>query len=369
MRTETTGQYEMLWDCPGCGTGRLLGLTHRHCPNCGAPQDPSRRYFPPAGEEVAVADHPYHGADLTCPACETPNAAKATFCVGCGSPMEGARTVGTRGAQTAVDGVFQADSASKASAEAESTRQRARADAHAEQAQRSGAAPSAGGRGNLLKGFAGVGCVGLAVLAVVAVAVFFLWKKDASLVVSGHRWERTVEVETFSPAHDDAWREQVPAGAYGVACTKAQRGTEKVADGETCTDTRKDQGDGTFVVVQDCAPKYREEPVYGDRCSYTVDRWQVTRTERAEGAALAPEPSWPAVTLGHPGTCLGCQREGARKESYTVQLTDDATQDTHTCTLAEPRWKSMAVGSRWATQVGVVSGALDCDALVAKERP
>ena len=28
--------YEMLWDCAFCGTQKLLGLQHRHCPSCGA---------------------------------------------------------------------------------------------------------------------------------------------------------------------------------------------------------------------------------------------------------------------------------------------------------------------------------------------
>ena len=32
--------YEMMWDCPYCGTKHLLGLTHRHCPNCGAARSP-----------------------------------------------------------------------------------------------------------------------------------------------------------------------------------------------------------------------------------------------------------------------------------------------------------------------------------------
>ena len=59
-------RYEMLWDCPCCSTPKLLGITHRHCPNCGAPQDATKRYFPPAGEEVAVENHPFQGKDKVC---------------------------------------------------------------------------------------------------------------------------------------------------------------------------------------------------------------------------------------------------------------------------------------------------------------
>src|SRR5688572_28230933 len=44
----TSGEqvFQMLWDCRFCGTSKLLGLDHRHCPNCGAAQDPEWRYFP-----------------------------------------------------------------------------------------------------------------------------------------------------------------------------------------------------------------------------------------------------------------------------------------------------------------------------------
>ena len=46
----------MLWDCESCGTKKLLGVAHRHCPNCGAVQDEERRYFPAMDEAVGTAD-------------------------------------------------------------------------------------------------------------------------------------------------------------------------------------------------------------------------------------------------------------------------------------------------------------------------
>ena len=62
--------YEMFWDCEYCGSSKLLGITHRHCPNCGAPQDPEKRYFPPDEEKVALEDHENTGADWHCPSCD-----------------------------------------------------------------------------------------------------------------------------------------------------------------------------------------------------------------------------------------------------------------------------------------------------------
>ncbi len=84
--------YEMLWDCQFCGAKGNLGLSHRFCPNCGAPQNPDSRYYPSDEEKVAVHDHVFVGVDVTCPACNELNSAAAEFCGQCGSPLtEGAR--------------------------------------------------------------------------------------------------------------------------------------------------------------------------------------------------------------------------------------------------------------------------------------
>ncbi len=358
MRTEEKGRYEMVWDCPSCGTARLLGLTHRHCPTCGAPQDATRRYFPPEDEAVAVADHPYQGEDVVCAACDTPNAAKAAFCVGCGSELAGAKTAAKRAAQTAAGG-FTADSAADAAREAEEARKKAREAAMAGHAAASGAAPPKKSRGALTV-VGGLGCLAIVGAVIIAIGAFVFWKKDAAVVVNGHTWERTIAVETLTPTRDTAWKDAVPGGAYSVACAPEKRDTKKVPDGETCVDKRQDKGDGTFAVVQECETKYREEPVYADRCQFMVDRWTVSATERAGGDSLAAAPTWPTVRIANPGSCVGCQREGARKEAYTVRFVDDASKAAHACELPEVQWRGMAVGTRWASKVGVVSGALDC---------
>src|SRR3954465_10076373 len=92
MSEKSEGVYEMFWDCAFCDTKALLGVTNRHCPNCGAPQDETKRYFPPPGKEV-VATLAFDGVDLKCPACGTPNGAKANNCRQCGSPLNEAAAV------------------------------------------------------------------------------------------------------------------------------------------------------------------------------------------------------------------------------------------------------------------------------------
>ncbi len=341
MASRDLGTYQMLWDCGFCGTEKLLGLTHRHCPNCGSPQDPARRYFPSEADKVAVADHRYTGADKVCGNCQTPNGAAATHCGNCGSALDGTKEA---------ERVHQRDASSEAGKSLE---------AQKKAAQRAAASPPAEppkkkGRGCLL-------LIGLLIFAVDSVVVCStFWTRSAALTVSGHTWERAIAVEAYGPDKDSAWCDQMPGGAYDVSQTEKERSTNKVADGETCTTKQVDNGDGTFKEVEDCQTTYRSEPVYDAWCSYTIDRWSRARTEEASGEGTTPV--WPTVRLGRTGDCVGCEREGARTEKYVVTFKDQAG-DAQTCELPEARWKAMAKGSRWEGEVRVLTGGLDCGEL------
>jgi len=359
MASSDLGTYQMLWDCENCDTQRLLGLNHRHCPACGSPQDPERRYFPTEDNKVAVEDHELTGADRSCPACETPNAAKADFCGGCGSPLDESEGVAVRGEQTSsADGDFADDSAGAAESE----------HASADESPSASAPPSSedsggqGRKGGLFAGAAGMLVIGAIILCCALGGVFFFWKKDASFTVEGHSWTRTIEVEKLDEVSKSAWKDEVPSSADNVSCKKAERSTKEEPDGENCVTKRKDNGDGTFTEREECTTKYKKVPVYDQKCSYTVEDWVVTRTEKADGKGLKPAPSWPSVKLKDKGRRLGSEREGDRKESYDVHFTgsDGAS---HSCDWSESNWKAAAEGSTWTGQVGVMSGAIDCGSL------
>jgi hypothetical protein len=347
--------YEMLWDCASCGTTGLLGLSHRHCASCGAVQDPDRRYYPPDHKRVAVEDHPLHGADRMCGACDAPNSVRAACCVGCGSPLDGARLVGVR--SDLREGVE--DSATAAAAEVAARRQAEREARFAAAAAASGAAvaeetgPAPVGRSK-----ARLGC-GVAVLAIAACAgVFLFWRKDVSVEVTGHTWERTIDIEAFRTVSESDWDENVPADARNRTCAREERGSRQVQTGEDCHTVKSDNGDGTYSERQECSPTYSSEPEYDLKCRYEVDRWVKVDTAGASGASVADTPVWPEVRI------VGQQREGARKQTYTVSFA--GPDDTYACEVSQEKWASMAVGSRWTGQAGVLSGALDCGALIAR---
>ncbi|HEX8113179.1 MAG TPA: hypothetical protein VF516_35860 [Kofleriaceae bacterium] len=92
-REESQGYFEMLWDCDHCDARGLFAKSQRYCANCGAPQNPDKRYFPQPGQEQRVDGHIYEGADRTCPACSAPQSARAKNCTHCGSVLDGAAEV------------------------------------------------------------------------------------------------------------------------------------------------------------------------------------------------------------------------------------------------------------------------------------
>ncbi len=348
-------RFQMLWDCPRCDTPKLLGLSHRNCPNCGAPQDPTTRYFPAEADKIAVEDHPFVGADKECSGCEAPNAATATFCVGCGASLEGAGPVVKRASQTEGEAGFAADSAKNALAEQRAAKQASRAEA-----------PAPRKNAPWIPMVAAV--FGLAICAGgAAMCAGMFWKTDAGVVVSGHSWSREIAVEQLQTVTESAWRDAVPTDARGVSCTQEERSTKQVADGQDCQTVRHDNADGTFSEDEKCTTKYRDEPVYDQKCAYTVDRWRQTRVEKSGAESTAPAPAWPSVMLSEAGTStVGSEREGARTEKYTVKFKQEGDAGRMLgCDVPEAQWQTLAEGTRWIAPVGVVSDSIDCTGLKA----
>jgi ribosomal protein L40E len=334
--------YEMLWDCEYCGAKKLLADTHRYCPNCGGKQKAEWRYFPSDADKVEAKDHVYAGADRICPACGVPNSAAAHNCRGCGAALSGAAEVARRRDQTG--DAFAGETV------ADAKRELAEATAGSQQPP---PPPPSRSKGWL------IGAVVL--LALAGVALAFLWKKPVTAVVAGHAWKRSIQIETFGPVPDTAWCDSLPMGAYRVSRSREVRSHRKVPDGEECRRVRHDNGDGTFSEDQRCQPRYRDEPIYDDRCRFLVDRWHPSRTVTATGQSLAEPPAWPSTGLVRAGTCVGCEREGRRSAEYVVHF--DVAGKKHDCALDEARWSTFAVGSSWKAKAAVLTGALDCGAL------
>lgn len=346
-RVEEAGTYQMLWDCKYCATKKLLGVTHKFCPSCGAAQDANARYFPSDEEAIAVEDHEYTGADKKCANCQTANAAKAEFCTQCGSPMKDAKTVALRSEQTASATGFAQDSKSTA-----------KSDFDAQKSGLTGAPPVEPAKSKKLWYIIG-GSVGVGLVALIA--SFFI-SHTVEVKIDSHVWERTVKIESYKGRSQTSWCDAMPYDAYIVIHKQEVRSTEKIADGETCEMARVDKGNGTFKKERRCKTKYKDKPIYGDKCYYRVNRWGHERDIRAAGG-LKDQVAWPVVTI-RAGGCLGCEREAGRSEVYNVHMSEIGKADKkHSCAYPEPQWRSIPDGATKKIKVRTIGGA-KCETLI-----
>lgn len=322
--------YEMFWDCAYCGAEKLLGVTHRHCPQCGAAQDPKARYFPPEEEKVAVQDHVYFGADWKCENCGTPNSNKADFCGNCGAPK---------------DGNQQVDLAHERKEETPPPPPQE---------------PKASGGGGVGRYIAGCGCLSVLALAVFC-GISAMWTRADSATVTAHNWEYTIQIQEFRAEREDDWCDQMPAQAYDVRRSQKQRDTKRVQDGETCKTKNVDNGDGSFRQVQECKPKYIEKPVYDQHCAYKIDKWADAQVAREKGNDLSPR--WPQPRIKTcPSARVGCQRQGAKNQTHNLVLTDSGGT-THTCAVSESKWRALKDGAKVEVAKQVIGGGVDCSSL------
>lgn len=360
MSENANNVYEMLWDCQYCGTEGNLGLTHRFCPNCGAPQNPEARYFPADDEKVAVQDHQYVGVDVTCPNCNALNSAAANFCRQCSAQLdESAVRANLLASRERAEGETFASSGSRDLVKEQFD----------EEMERIGVAPSTDKkkRGT----FSLKRLISLIVLIVAGggAFAFFNITTETDLVVTGHQWERSIRVETYQNFTVRSWRDSRPPGDNVLmqvgSCRQEQRSTRRVPDGEECTTRQIDQGDGTFRQERVCQTTYRNEPVYDDMCTWTGQRWMTDRTERTNGNSLGDTPTWPTVQLNCVGQRrLGCEREAGRSEEYIVLYAAQDNDNRYQCSLPQTQWATSRLESSWIGEVRLIdSGGLRCDSL------
>lgn len=317
VREESQGFFEMLWDCEYCEARGLLGKTQRYCANCGAPQNPEKRYFPEQGKAQRVDGHVYEGADRRCPSCNTPQSAKAHNCTHCGSPLDG-------GAK--VQGLVSPEAAVPAPARKPRKK---------------------------------IWVIVVGAIALMSIAIWWrcLRTEEARVSVAGHAWQRAIAIEELRDQQDDAWHDQVPGDARQIHCRERERSTRKIEDGEECSMERRDMKDGTFEQVKTCRPTYRSEPVMDRWCSYTVRRWAEVTTAKASGKGMSP--AWPSDVPPSSGSeRLGARRQGKRTESLILDFGANGT-----CDVREAVWRKYADGQSVTAAVRASSRQVVCSSL------
>jgi hypothetical protein len=314
-RMQSEGFYEMLWDCDHCDAKGLLGKSQRHCPECGAPQNPDKRYFPKEGDQRRVDGHQYVGSDRHCPACNTPQSAKGSNCAHCGAPLDGSKEV------------------------------------------RGVAAPVAPAPAKRKRPWLWI----IVILAVVASGFGIWWRcirtRQVEMTLASHRWERAIAVDEYADKLESDWRDRMPSDAGLASCHRKERSTRKIQDGEDCHTERKDKKDGTFEQVKKCTPKYRSEPVDDDWCTYTLRRWRQVDVIKTSGTGMSP--AWPSAGLP-PATAaasLGARRQGKRTETLILDFGGQS------CDVPDASWRKYSDGKKVKVEVRASSGDLVCSSL------
>lgn len=331
--------YEMFWDCASCGTKKLLGVTHRHCPNCGSAQDENARYFPAPQQEIALQNHTYYGVDWDCAYCSTPNSNNAAYCVNCGAGRDGTKPV-----------VMVHERSIKKAGQNNS--QEIQGDySSVRETQKS-------------KKYLTLAICSLALLLFAALIVGLTVKTDEEAIVYHKEWSRSIAVEQYSAQRGEDWCSSKPSDAYSVTSSREVRDYKQVADGQSCSTSNVDKGDGSYSKQTTCTTKYKSVPVYDNKCYYTINRWEHARSLVSNGDHSV-EPHWSSV--GRLTTSalnvLGNERLGSKSERYTVQFKNKKKEsDSWTCSFNQNTWNQYTLGSHFKVKVNMF-GAADCSSL------
>jgi hypothetical protein len=323
--------FQMLWDCKFCGTKKLLGVTDKFCPNCGAPQDTTRRYFPSEEDKKIVSDpnYKYAGRDKICHYCQTPNSAAANFCKQCGDDLVKASAAALKEDREELMGRpedtvkrdFEAQINKKKNATAEARNKRTTV-------------------------------IVLAVLAVLCIGGFalFMYLSNstyaAQIAVKDRSWERQVFTETLVTLRDGDWRNGVPSDAYNRNCYDKQREFRR-SEQYQCGVDRQDRGDGSFVEVPRMCSREVSEFRSDTYCEYNVDRWQPNPVLSTQGG-INDALKWPNFT-----PVVGRTRESGRTEVLVVVFEgrgNKAGKDYKYEAQNETAWNAFKLGTLYDVQ-------------------
>lgn len=352
--------YEMFWDCPSCHTKKLLGVTHRHCPNCGHYQEENLRYFPEENEKIALKDHIYHGVDWDCKYCSTPNSNIANFCTNCGAGKDGTAPVKL------------IDNHKKSNNKNISPNQHT-----------NHITPSSNNLGSNKQDNSSMKYlfIGIPLFLILVFIILFFIKNDEKLQISSKTWERKISVERFSKLSGSEWCNSVPYNAYDITKHKEVRTYNKIPDGETCSYHNQDRGDGSYAKVKRCTTNYRSEPVYDYKCNYHYNDWKHNRYLTTSGNEQKT-PYWADVSkfetksnlnsgitisvtnqfsIGN-GVNLGKERLGKREEKYEVNFLEPKESETYSCSFDYNKWNVFQIGKETEGKIRLI-GTLDCDSL------
>lgn len=387
---------EGLWDCAYCGT-KGIGGSKQYCTNCGRTRTkdttfymPGQKRYVPEEEARKINRNP----DWVCEYCDNLNPDGVSKCLGCGAE---------RDAQTL--NYFQ----NKAKREAQQEVDEKRTEYHRideseyEDVRYKEPEPSVRKQvsyqeseygfkneeittrerklNSVVSSLSSVDWTpilcGVLIVALLVGLVFLFMPKEMEITITNMSWERNIDVEEYRTVNESAW--DLPAGGRLQYTNREIHHYEKVLDHyetkyrevakqrfvrtETYVTGYRDLGNGymeeqtatrdiyeTYYETESYQePVYRDEPVYRTKYYYEIERWVYDRTITSQ--ASNKDPKWPLVEMADN------EREGTRKETYTVTGKDDE-EEIYTFTLSYSDWERVNVGQAIKVEVSFGHGEI-----------
>lgn len=345
MAEKNLGYVELEWTCPSCNT-RNPGSAAK-CMQCAAPM-PEEAKFEQAAEEKLITDEQQIAAaqaepDIYCAYCGTRNPSTAQQCKQCTAPLaEGkARSAGEMLGGLRDQPAPPQRCPSCGSENLATARKCIHCGAALGKAVPAQVAPTPAKPA----GRPAIGLLGLLVLGVLAVIIFFIvmGSRTSKLVgqVVDTGWRRTIAIEVLAPVTRQGWRDALPDGVEVGTCRERVYETvdQPVPNSrEVCgTPYVVDKGTGFGQVKQEC--RYE---VLADWCEYRTLAWVVGTPLVLEGSDF--DPRWPTLQLSN------TQRAASRSETYRV--TFQANDKTYTYeTSNEDEYHRLAQDETWVLEV------------------
>ena len=362
------GTYVGKWDCPRCGTKRILGWkdgrTVEQCPLCGGPAT-GKWYLDNRNMELGDATEVRQAKTKrawTCGHCSHLNDADDQDCDACGNPKD----VSTDDTQI-IAREYAPGNVPQTGEDTEDCAREALTDNPA--ATQEGFSRSARERYTAeqkakAKRKAKIRNIILGLAGFFALLIFLLfWKKEVTVTVQEFSWEREVSIESYGPVQESSW-ETTPAGAYSVRSSREIHHYNTVVVGRDChTESVSvvcgtiDNGNGTFSdrycneSREVCVDRTVQEAVYGTKYYYTIDKWSFHHREKAK--ANNQNAKWPkyAGTKTNPKK----YREAGRKGTYRIKVAwkGDKIKDND---VSYERWRGLQEGQHLIGYTNIVFG-------------
>lgn len=345
------------WNCKFCGSSKIRG-DNEECPFCGHPRSEDTKFYMDETKIEYVSDEQVNRkVNWICPYCNTQNEDYEETCEYCGASKT-----------ESYGNYFEVQETLSKTPEKVQVIEESKEEDVCESSNRSRAYENSDDpfvqkrRWDVAKLKKGLmyGAIGIAVVSLITLLVWFFTPAKHDSEVSGFEWNRNISIELLTTFEESDW--SLPAGArlqytneeirsykpvidhYDTVTTQVER--ERYVGEEEYVSGYEDLGNGQFEEIISKRPVYetyyetevyekpvyRDEPVYDTKYYYEIDRYVYERSVKTSGSDH--NPYWGEINLKHK------EREGDRKENYWLICGEYRT------TISLNEWQAYEIGDK-----------------------